>query len=521
MVVDPTGVVEGTTAPFSPGESVRGRRYRGLRAGANRWGWLGVVGATTALVRLPLLGLPLDPDEGGYAYIARRWAAGSPLYSPAAWVDRPPGLMLVFRWLGDLSYTPVALRLGAMLAAVVLALGSAYCARALAGRRAGAVAGILAGVVLAGPFIEGYQLNGELLASAVGTWGVAIAVSWRAGRLGARWLLLAGILAGAAPLMKQTAVDGLLAVLCVALAHAVATKRLSSLLVVALGASVPLGVAAVWAGVTGWSRAWYAVAGFQADIAHTQSLGERVSVVVSSVRHVTPDLFGLSLAASVAATVLVRQRRRLWPVPVWAVAAVMAAVTSPFGHPHYWVQTVAPLSVLAASVVPGLGRMSAGHRRVATVALSVALVFPLLAQGVVVAHSPWDRPALLTGDRRQATDTDVAAWLRAHDPPGGKVYAFVGAAELYLLAGRDTGYPYLWYEAVQHVPGASALLERWLLADNGPQYVVVYQNPNAVDPQGQLAWTLDDHYTRVATIDGYEILKRRGPRTGSSTSSAR
>ena len=42
--------------------------------------WWGAVGVAvlTLLVRLPLVGLPLDPDEGGYAYIARRWAAGEP-----------------------------------------------------------------------------------------------------------------------------------------------------------------------------------------------------------------------------------------------------------------------------------------------------------------------------------------------------------------------------------------------------------------------------------------------------------
>ena len=79
-------------------------------------GVLGVA-AVTLLVRLPLLGLPLDPDEGGYAYIAQRWADGARLYSPQAWVDRPQGLMLLFRGIDTVSYSALAIRLTAVLVA--------------------------------------------------------------------------------------------------------------------------------------------------------------------------------------------------------------------------------------------------------------------------------------------------------------------------------------------------------------------------------------------------------------------
>ena len=436
-------------------------------------------------------------------------------------MDRPPGLMLAFRWITDLSYTPLALRLGAMLAAVAVVLGAGCCARILAGHRAGLVAAVLAAVVLAGPFIQGYQLNGELLASAVCTWGVAIAVWWRARGAGDGWLVLAAALAAAAPLVKQSAVDALVAVFAVAIADALARRRVRPVLLAGFGAAAPLLAAGVWAAADGWSRAWYAVAGFQGGLAGTQSAAGRVSAVVSSLRHVAPDLVGLAVAALIATVVLARQRRWLWPVPVWVAAAVLAAGSSPFGHPHYWVQAVAPLSVLAASVLTTTRELGAGPRRVAIGALTLAVAVPLAAQGFVLARSPSARPAMLTGDRRQAADADVAAWLRAHDPPGATVYAFVGAAELYLLAGRESGYPYLWYAALQRVPGALPLLAQVLNDPNGPRYVVVYLSPDSVDPGGQLATALRDHFERAVTVDGYVILQRRVPAIGSSTSSAR
>jgi hypothetical protein len=480
---------------------------------AARWGWVVIVAVTTAVVRVPLLGLPLDPDEGGYAYVAHRWAAGARLYTTAAWVDRPPVLMLIFRWITDLSYSPIALRLAAMLAAVVVAVGAGACARMLAGPRAGLVAGLLAGIVLAGPFVEGYQLNGELLASSVGTWAVAAALASRrqerAGRRGTGWLLLAGVLAGTAPLVKQSAVDALVAVLAIALADSVRTRRPRALVAATAGAAVPLVLAVAWGAMTGWSRAWYAIVAFQAGAAHSQSLGHRVGQVTSSLWHVLPDLLGLVVAAAVAAVLLLRQRRWLWPVPAWLAASVLAAATGPFGHPHYWVQAVAPLSVLAASMVPSVVHLDRRLRRVAIAALAGAVLLPLVGQSVVLARPAASRPALLTGDRRQAADPAVADWLRAHDPVDGQVFAFVGAAETYLDAGRGTGYPYLWYEPVQHVPGALPLLGQWLASNAGPRFVVLYQNPRTVDPSGRLARILARDYRLAVTIDGYRILARR------------
>jgi hypothetical protein len=480
-----------------------------LVSNLRRRGWLLVVAVTAIMARLPLAGTPLDPDEGGYAYIARHWAQGSALYGPGAWVDRPVGLMLVFRWVTDISYSATALRVAAALAAAVLAVAVACVSRALTGPGAGLVAGVLAGVVLAGPFIEGYQLNGELLAATIGTWGVAIAVWWASGRLSTGWLVLAGVLAGVAPLVKQSAVDTLLAVLAVAAARSLATRRARPVLLAVLGALLPFIAAVVWMVANGWSRAWFAVARFQADVARSQSLGDRVSAVAASIRHVAPDLIGLWLAAAVAAAVLGRRRRWLFPVPVWATAAVASVVTSPFGHPHYWVQAVGPLCVLAASVVPDLRHMSVRNRRLATAALTLALLLPLVSQASVLVRSPTSRAAALTGDRRLASDTDIAAWLKVHDPSGDSIYAFVGAAELYLAAGRETGYPYLWYEAVQRVPGALPLLEQWLSSQAGPRFVVLYQSPKVVEPKGPLAGILRAHYAPAATIDGYVVLERR------------
>jgi hypothetical protein len=489
------------------------------------------VAVVAVLVRLPMLGLPLDSDEGGYAYVARRWAAGATLYTPGAWVDRPPGLALVFRWTGDIAYSPTALRSAAALAAVAVALAVFVAAHSLAGPGAACLAGGLAGLILAGPYIQGYELNGELLAAAFGAWAVAVALVWRASRPGLAWLILAGMLAGVAPLLKQSALDALVVVLAVAVDAAIGSRRWRPALAALGGVAVPLGATAAWAGVTGWDRAWYAIVGFQAGLVRNEPVATRLSALAASAAHAAPDLAGLALAAA-AGAILVwrRQRWQLWPHVLWVASALLAVVIGPFGHPHYWVQVVAPLAVLAAccwpalrrtGTAPGAAALGGPARAVVGVTLALAVTVPLLAGAYVVSRSPSERAVLLSPDQRQVADPTVAAWLRSHTSPYQQVYAFVASADLYMLAGRGTSYPYLWEASVQHVPGALQVLDAYLASPGGPRYIVEYQQPDLIDSTGRLRSVVAEHYARVASIGGYAVLVRRLPPVGRSSSRTR
>ena len=60
--------------------------------------------AATAVIgvvlRLHFLDVPLNTDEGGFAAIARLWREGYTLYGNVAWVDRPQGLLVLYRLAG-------------------------------------------------------------------------------------------------------------------------------------------------------------------------------------------------------------------------------------------------------------------------------------------------------------------------------------------------------------------------------------------------------------------------------------
>src|SRR6476646_7982082 len=132
-----------------------------------RWAPLlgGLAVALAVLVRLPFWKAPLTADEGGYAEVARLWSHGATLYS-GAWVDRPQGLILVFRALHVIGGSLLAMRAAAaVVAALVVAATMLLTLRLARGRITAVTAGLLAATVGASPFIESFTLSGELLAS--------------------------------------------------------------------------------------------------------------------------------------------------------------------------------------------------------------------------------------------------------------------------------------------------------------------------------------------------------------------
>jgi hypothetical protein len=89
------------------------------------------IALVAVLVRLRFLDVPLSVDEGGYAAVAHFWASGSQLYRDV-WVDRPQGLLLLYRGAFDLfgphawAVRALATAWGAGLASVVALLVGGY-----------------------------------------------------------------------------------------------------------------------------------------------------------------------------------------------------------------------------------------------------------------------------------------------------------------------------------------------------------------------------------------------------------
>jgi hypothetical protein len=167
--------------------------------------------AVSAAMRARFVFAPIGTDEGGYLAVARAWGNGGHLYRNV-WVDRPQGLLLLFRAYDMTVGSGGLVRLLAVHFGAVAVVAVAWGVCAVAGPTSGAVAALLVAAMSASPAIEGFQANGELLSGAMSAVAVAVACGVLAERISERWMVIAGVAGGLGWSLKQSGIDGLAAV---------------------------------------------------------------------------------------------------------------------------------------------------------------------------------------------------------------------------------------------------------------------------------------------------------------------
>ena len=421
------------------------------------------VAALAALLRLPFLG-SIGPDEGGYAYAAWQWASGRGLYR-SVWIDRPQGLLLAYRGLIGIALEPWAIRLGALVAAVAIALLLVAVGTELISRRAGVLAGLLFAAVGVGPRIEGFTFNGELAAAAPAT--AAVAVALRARKAASPLLyLVAGVLAGSALLMKQSGFDGL--AVAGALALTAPCRRRASTGCVVAGALVPVAASAV----AGWRDDWPAYwSGVVWSHAVAVPVDRRLRHLGATASAPLRDLLVLAVVAALGLVVARRLPLARLVLPVWVVAAVVAVNLGGLYWPHYYVQLVPPLALAAAAALVRLPP-------VPTWLVAAAVAAPAL---YFVAHvslaSPTRRAHLVRYALAFENDRRIGRYVRAHSSRDDRIYALISRADVYFLARRRAAFRYLWVHPLRETRSARDALVSTLSSPGRPRLVVVFQHP--------------------------------------------
>jgi 4-amino-4-deoxy-L-arabinose transferase-like glycosyltransferase len=452
------------------------------------------------LLRLQFLHVPLIADEGGYAAIARLWSEGYRLYGNVAWVDRPQGLVLLFRVAG-LAGTAEAFRVMAMIAAAVTTCAVAGAAWALAGARSAAIAAVLYAVLAPAPHLEGFTANGELLAGAFAAAACAAAAWWL--RLRRPWLLVAaGLAAGAAPLVKQSAIDG---VAVLAAAIVLAGRPRGRNLAIGVGATAALPALAIaHAAATGFHAWWWAIAGYRSTTESLVSgdIGQRLSMLVDSI---PPALQDIPLLLALAAVGLVAARRgRYLTLPVtWLSAGIVGFLSGGLYHPHYWVQLIPPLALLA-----GVGAEFLAARRprvlgaIAVAGLAATLVW---STEIYVTRDPGAVSMMTSSDRELLAAPSVGRALAANTRPGDAVYVIWAIASTYWYADRPPALRYLWYRNVERIPGATQAVRDLFTGPAPPKAVAVYKPPSMLDLTGAISGALAARYRQLPPVDGVSV----------------
>jgi hypothetical protein len=476
--------------------------------------WWAPAVVAVVVLRARFVVTPLTSDEGGYLAIGRAWGRGAVLYQDV-WIDRPQGLLALFRLLDVVGLgSPEGVRVLAILAAVVATVACGQIAGSLAGPQARWVTALVVGVLVSVPQIEGYIANGELIAGAFSTSALAVVLraSWDRDVPSLRLIALAGAIAGSGVMVKQNAIEGLVTG-AVILAGLVMTPRWPAryrrwaLPAFVLGAAVPVSVAALHGLVTGWDPWLEAVIGYRLSNRSAVSNADWERLVDTGLV-AAPALAPALLLVVVGGAVAVRSGRLRAPVigvlGTWSVLAVFDFVSGGQFFRHYWIMLVFPLATSAGVALSTLP--SVRWRRFA---LAGVLAIPLVLTAVAVTHDRTEIGERLHDDWRLAVDEDVASWFDQHARPGDTIYAQCAAAGLYGNLEIDPPLPYLWFDTVRLYPGAREALHSLMASPDRPRFVVAYQQADSCDPSGRLLELVLDGYQHVHTIGGLRIYERR------------
>jgi hypothetical protein len=376
-----------------------------------------------------------DPaeDSGVFFYAAQRLLDGGAPYRDI-WDHKPPGVYFI-----DAVGIALARQTGVWLVQVAFLIAAALLGHRALRREFGPVAaavGSLAWLVTfprlfleygQTSFVEFYALPFQFGALLLYTRPLTPSRALGIGALG-----------GAALLLKPTLVGIWIAIAVVELVRG-RRAGVGRLVLIALGALVPLAIVVAWAAARGvlgdmidqalvYNRAYASFA----------PLTERVDAVLLGLRLTLPS--GLAVVAAGAWLYAVLARRfapTLLAVALAAFPLEIALSTWGRGYHYYFIAWLPAMAVLAAFAVCELQRRV--HRRIAWPALALAVLGMSVLPALLVA-----RLALTTDEGRSR---GAAAYVAANTRPGDTVLIWGSHTEVLFLADRRSPTRYVYQYA--------------------------------------------------------------------------
>jgi hypothetical protein len=315
--------------------------------------WLALVligVAASILMRAQMLNVPLERDEGGYAYIADRWLQGETPYRDT--VDsKPPGIFAAYALILAVGRNVGSIRVFLLFWSVLTVVLFYLLARKHYGREAASLAAALLALTQAAPAYFGFSGNAEMFMVA---FTVAAMLSAPKEERNVTRYFASGVLLGAAALFKPVAMTEMLP-LAALFFYSMRSGRSrlfgASLFVAGFGAML-LACWCAFARLGTDSEMVYWAFTYNREYAARVPLATRGLNLLYEVLQRRMLLRDFPLWAFATAGVVLTMKRkggdvaRAFPV-LWLISAFIGVSASGRYTPHYFQQLLPPLCLLA------------------------------------------------------------------------------------------------------------------------------------------------------------------------------
>ncbi len=415
--------------------------------------------ALTVAIRIPLLGIPFERDEGEYAYIGWRLEHHELPYRD--WVDqKPPAIFWLYRLAFYLPLDPVyAVHLAGMLFCAASACVLFFLALRFIGAFWAFITAVLFALLSTDPLLYGTEANTEmfmLLPLLLSITAFFAASSAPNPRREVSLAVLAGIFIGLAAAFKQVAaVQWPLLILMYPL---FAGKRRSVWQMLFFAACSALGIAAVWAAIVFYFALHHALGNFAYNVfthnfEYVQGVSwpRRFGYLMDTLKILARDEV-LVWAVSITGLIWLLTRWRIKEflfLLAWTAASLAGVSASGYYFPHYFQQWLPALCLSAAIGAEAIDRaalLKTSRPWLRRASLAGALTVPviLIIAPYLFSYTPAEAADRIYPNNHFAEKKVLADRLEQVTRPGDKVFIFGADPEIFFYAHRVSATRYIF-----------------------------------------------------------------------------
>jgi len=443
------------------------------------------------LIRYRLRDMPLERDEGEYAYSGQLLLQGIPPYK-LAYNMKLPGIYLAYAsMLAAFGETPGGIHLGLLLVNAAAVLLVYFLASALFGRLAAVVAGCSYALLSTSISVMGFEAHATNFVVPPALLGMLV---WLAALRPGRWwlLFLSGLCSGIAILMKQHGM--FFALFCFFYLiwsdrkQKVATgSMLGRAVAFVSGVTLPYAVTC-WllhrAGV--FRQFWFWTVSYAGEYSKT-GLRRAVRDFVENFSTVAGPAIPVWILAAAGLSALLwspTARRHSGFVMGLLLFSFLALCPGAYFRPHYFILFLPVTAILAgAAVSSGTEKLAEHFTAVRTVFPLIPVVVFLVCFGSAIFNQREVYFSMDALDAFQETygvnvfvpAMEVAAYIEKNTPESARIAVLGSEPEIYFYAHRHsaTGYLYM-YSLIGHQKYITRMREEMMseLEANRPEYLV-------------------------------------------------
>ena len=453
--------------------------------------WLVIILVVVAVIRLRLLNMPLERDEGEFAYGGQLMLHGVSIYKEA-YNDalKLPGTCAVYALAMALfGQTAVALHATVILTTLATAILVFLLTRRICGDGAGTIAAGTYALLSISPPSFGLAAHATHFVMLPALAGILLLQKLDEKTSAAR-IFFAGLLLGIALVMKQTgAIFGIFAVAWLAhgewISPAKSWRRLALRLGwLALGGLLPFALTCALIARAGdlpqfWLWTFKYAGAHAAVISLAESLGTAAGVA-GQLFMAAPGLWLLAPAGIIL--LFYEPSLRPWRFFILSFVLLSAAAVYPGWRGHYFIQFFPAAGLLAGiafrAAWPLLERlkMSLSPGALLLPVFFIALASPLLQwNDIYFALTPSQASRAIYGTNPFPESVQIGRYLAEHCPPDGRVAILGSEPQIYFYSQRRAATAYIsMYPLMEPQPYAEAMQKEMIsqIEKANPDYVI-------------------------------------------------